>query len=130
MRIIYCLLCFSFLLGSCSGLQKSSKRAEDFTSFYQRFHRDSLFQVQRVRFPVNGYAIEGGRISAWTKEDWSMHKNGLEQIDTSVYLTERYERHGIIQERIYQTDSGVLIERHFSKFQNQWFLTFYLYVFL
>lgn len=99
-------------------------------SFYQRFHQDSLFQIQRTRFPLDGYAIEGGNISPWKKEEWIMHKNGLENIDSQIYQTQRIERPGLMQEKIYQQDSGVLIERHFSLLQNRWFLTFYLYVFL
>ena len=131
MRIYFCLCCaLFFLCQACQGLKKSAASVEDYQGFYQRFHRDSLFQLQRVRFPLDGYSIEGGQIKAWSEQDWVMHKNGLEQMDTSIYQTERYERHGHIHERIFQPNSGVMIERHFSLLNQQWFLTFYLYVFL
>lgn len=131
MKIRYLLLLLCISCWACQGTKKvSAKKQESFDVFYQRFHRDSLFQIERVRFPLNGYAIEGGRVSSWSKAEWVMHKNGLEAIDTAIYQTERFTQHEVLQERIYQADSGVLIERHFSLLQNQWFLTFYLYVFL
>ncbi len=109
---------------------RSSKGNENFEGFYQRFHQDSLFQVSRTRFPLDGYSIEGGRIEGWEPEQWVMHKNGLEVIDTSIYLTERRLNPGEVRERIYQAQGGMLIERHFRLIDRRWWMTFYLYVFL
>ena len=118
------------LLSCTSRLQKASHKAENFEGFYQRFHKDSLFQMRRVQFPVDGYSIEGGQINAWSSEDWAMHKNGLSAIDTTVYRTERRVKEQEVRERIYQANSGMLIERHFRLIDYRWYLTFYLYVFL
>lgn len=123
-------LCLIFLSACHSSKQSLHSSPEAFLPFYERFHQDSLFQVQRVLFPLDGYSIEGGRITSWSLEDWAMHKNGLNNIDTAVYKTERIEHPGKIKERIYQPHSGVLIERQFSLVKNKWFLSLYLYIFL
>lgn len=120
------------LCGACTGGRQigNGSAPEDFMQFYQRFHRDSLFQRSRVRFPLDGYRIEGGRITAWSGADWAPHRNGLEAIDTTVYRIERLRGEGEIREKIYQDQGGLLIERHFRLLDQRWWLTFYLYVFL
>lgn len=119
------------LLPACQ-LTKSSHKSKDenFIAFYQRFHRDSLFQMERLAIPVDGYAIEGGSIQSWQREKWAMHKNGLTDMDTTIYTTQRVMEPQLIRERIFQANSSMLIERHFSLREKKWFLTFYLYVFL
>lgn len=132
MKNTFYLLLFAMTFWSACTSSRSGQisKGEDYFVFYQKFHQDSLFQVERVRFPLDGYSIEGGQITSWDENSWVMHKNGLADIDTSIYKTERNTRFGVIQERIYLPNSGMLIERHFSLLNKKWFLTFYLYIFL
>ncbi len=51
----------------------------DFLAFYQRFHDDSLYQLEHIIFPLQGIPAEAdsativdGRFR-WQKEDWIMH---------------------------------------------------------
>lgn len=122
--LLLCVLSFSAcLVGKRGG-------GENFSAFYQRFHRDSLFQMERLADPVDGYAIEGGSIQSWQTNQWAMHKNGLSDVDSTLYRTERIVEPQLVRERIFLPNSSMLIERHFSLREKKWFLTFYLYVFL
>ncbi len=44
-------LVFMFLI-SCGKAGKSSRNEEDFSVFFDKFSKDSAFQVSRVKFPV------------------------------------------------------------------------------
>ena len=64
---------YAFLFFSLSCETKSSREFEDFNIFYHKFNSDSLFQMERIAFPLPGIRTEEmsvlDSIYSWKKED-------------------------------------------------------------
>ncbi len=100
----------------------------DFHDFYNRFHTDSTYQMNRISFPLAGLAQEGDSILVmveknWNTNDWKIHKpfddhNGtFERTFTNI--------NGIITENIVGNGGMFSIQKRYSKLANQWYLIFY-----
>ncbi len=105
---------------------------EGFNDFYEKFHRDSLFQVNHVIWPLQGEksvqtdsSTTEVQAYSWTPETWIMHH----PID---YSTNDYVREvnmmgdfmviEVVKTRMY----GYGIERRFAKQANgDWALIYY-----
>ncbi|HEU0125876.1 MAG TPA: hypothetical protein VFQ56_06205, partial [Flavobacterium sp.] len=46
---------------------------ENFDEFNKKFHSDSLFQVSRVDFPIEGKHVSGFEQYNWTRKNWQFH---------------------------------------------------------
>ena len=127
-----------FALFSCKNLnQKSSENTRenttenaDFTDFYEKFHSDSLFQVEHIAWPLNGMrAVEIDSQSVmqkytWQPEEWTMHRLAiLNNGDYEQELT--WMDNDFVSERVRLKNSSFGLERHFSRFNNSWELVFY-----
>ncbi len=100
---------------------------EKFDRFYQKFHNDSIFQVSRIKFPLQGYTIDStGRHNAWKKENWVMHKIIVNHIDTSQFTVEKDLTSTTYKEKIYIEGGGFSATRIFKMFDGKWFLTSYI----
>lgn len=96
---------------------------EDFESFYTKFHEDSIFQIQRVKFPLEGYAIDTSEQSTtWSKNNWITHKNTVQKIDTSVFTIETNKQSNAYHEKIYIDGGGFSSERVFKRINGKWYL--------
>lgn len=107
---------------------------ERFDVFYQRFHKDSLFQLSRVKFPLPGVNTEVDHVWKqkygadpvnyhWTKQDWPMHRL---LTDTVTYKIRRRKEKGMLVEDIYIPDSDFLFTRKFRLLDGKWFLVYML----
>lgn len=106
---------------------------ENFPQFYDRFHRDSLFQLSRVQFPLPGLntAIESDEQLAntadgpvnyrWTKSNWPLH-HAME--DTVTYKLKRKQSGALLVETIYIPDSDFIFIRKFRLIKNKWYLVY------
>lgn len=54
---------------------------QGFVEFYEKFHTDSVFQMQRIQFPLKGEEVvevnDSTRALApmtWTAENWALHR--------------------------------------------------------
>lgn len=103
---------------------------ESFETFYEQFHRDSLFQISRLQEPMQGLVIEGKSISQWGNRPWVMHRAGKGNLDPDIFKVEQDRVGDRLIERIYEPGSILYNERHFELINGKWFLTYYLNFFL
>lgn len=103
---------------------------EGFSDFYQKFHSDSLFQVEHIVFPLEGLpnnadsAIVAAKTFRWTPETWRMQRQFDFQVSEYkreiVPLTET-----IVMERILHQSGEFGMERRFAIIGGEWHLIYY-----
>ncbi len=100
---------------------------ENFNTFYNHFHNDSVFQVSRVKFPLKGYAIDTSEIPVnWKKDNWIMHKYNINDIDTALFKVETAHDKNSYTEKIYIEGGGFKNERKFKRINGKWYLISYI----
>lgn len=120
---------------SCTQKQKNKSASDDslqglpegFSEFYQKFHEDSIYQLDHILFPFQSRKYETKDMyttHTWQREDWKIHKaldknqEGFEREYTVVdsqYLTEI----------IYLKAGGFGLERRFAYLDTAWYLVMY-----
>ena len=104
----------------------SSNHSENFEEFNCQFHSDSIFQLSRINFPIEGKLIEGFEKQNWTSKNWELmkipvsEKSSLPNHKHSVRKTD-----GILIEKFWIDNSDFLVERRFKKIDGKWFLIYY-----
>ena len=106
--------------------ENESFLSEEFTDFYDRFHSDSLYQLEHIVFPLEGRTYDESNkpiAKSWTIENWVLHKpfNDMGGTFSRSYT----EFGGIISEKIIDDRNISNMERRFSKINNKWHLIFY-----
>ena len=118
---------------------------EDFDAFYARFHTDSAFQMQRVRFPLPGEHTEAKTEEAssemgqplpvdtsrgegtpsvyWTAERWEMQTEEL--LDTTRFEVKWQRRDSLVRQQVYVPNSGFAVARTFQRIDGKWYLVYY-----
>lgn len=109
------------------GVSDFENLPEDFREFHERFHLDSVFQMNRISFPLRGLPAH------FTEEDiyyeyqdslWVLHR----PYDTSSNL---YKREWIqrssdeIEEFIVSTEADFGMSRTFKQSGGYWYLVYY-----
>ncbi len=108
-------------------IEKGRIHYELFDTFSEKFHADSLFQLERLKFPIQGYAVnQEGNESHWSKSNWLMHRFPIQMLDTSVYKVKITERKGERIEEIFIEGSGFRTERVFKQIKGKWYLTSFI----
>jgi len=110
-------------------IQKIS--SEDFTSFYNKFTTDSLFQISRIIFPLKGgtYSLNNELKEdslPWIKEKWQFCVANIYKIDTAKYKTKILVQDSDITEDIWKDNSGFMMERHFRLIKGKWYQDYFL----
>jgi len=101
---------------------------EDFETFYLEFHKDSLYQVNHVLFPLQGLPAQADSLMKlngnfqWQKSDWNMHKPFSS--NNGEFTRDFLDMGNIITEDIY-TKEGFGMQRRFMKSNGDWFLIYY-----
>ncbi len=102
---------------------------KDFYEFYAKFHADTVFQLQRITFPLSGKPSSGQfefEVSdfKWTRDGWRIHKAFQEEDDT---FSRKFVVHapGMISEFIYTQTFGFYMERRFAKLSDGWNLIYF-----
>ena len=100
---------------------------KDFHTFYDQFHTDSLFQMERIVFPLKGIGKLSDTSSIaqeimWQREDWVLHKpfnrdGSFERVFTNIS--------GIITEYISSTNGMFSMEKRYAKLGGEWHLIYY-----
>lgn len=126
--IIACILLGGSFLMSCKDQFAKSKGAgESFEHFFSKFHSDSLFQMERIRFPLPGINTDemamDDTIYYWEAENWKMHHDV--NLDTTDFIVERNISDSLTVEKIYEENTGFIIERTFEKIDGRWYLVYY-----
>lgn len=102
---------------------------EEFNTFFQRFHEDSLYQIEHITFPLQG--LPSGADSTaradnnfvWEKETWRMHRH----MPPNSGYTREYEilTPTLINEYTADSDKSYGLVRRFAKLDNDWYLIYY-----
>lgn len=112
---------------SHESLKTTTEAAEDYATFYSRFHSDSLFQMSRIKFPIDGYFSNGaGDEVNWTPSNWIIHRLHIHDADTSVYTVKLTGTATLKKEVLYIEGSGFKIERKFQNINGKWYLVGYI----
>ena len=99
---------------------------DDFVSFYDRFHKDSLFQIDHIIFPLAGVpAYDSLRSNDWTwkLEDWTMHRPFDDK--GGVFKRNWYNVNSVIIEKIVDSSGRFSMERRWVKMGQEWTMIYY-----
>ncbi len=103
------------------------KLPDDFHDFYNKFHTDSLFQMEHIIFPLEG--LKKSKDSnemipvKWEKNEWRMHRpfNDYE----GTFERSFTNMDGIITEYIRSTNGMFSLEKRYAKINGEWHLIYY-----
>lgn len=113
-------------LASCGGKQSEPAPSElpaayaDFPEFYERFHRDSAFQMAHIQFPLMGKSDTG----TWWLTEWRLHRPvDYERSDFSREFTPIGE--DILIETIVHKMGDFGMVRRWARLGDEWHLIYY-----
>ena len=126
--VCFCLLCLIF---SCKTEPKASDEGlQDFPAFYERFHSDSTFQLDRITFPLQGLperadsTILARNNFRWSKESWKIQKPF--DLSNSEFEQEFLPlSDDLIIEKLSHKKWGLAITRRFARLDDGWHLIYY-----
>jgi Domain of unknown function (DUF4348) len=102
----------------------------DFLSFYQRFHDDSLYQLEHVTFPLQGIPSDADSATIvdgkfrWQKEGWVMH-HPIEDAEIQFSRSFKKISDEMVVENIKVAAGQYGMQRRFSKLGDDWYLIYY-----
>ncbi len=132
MRRLICLYLFSgtlLLLQACNGAEEQPATA-DFDVFFDKFHRDSLYQMQHITFPLEGLPSDANAETIasgsfrWDAENWQLHRpfNNANHEFSRELLS--FGNDLVIEKIIHKSGEYGTIRR-FAKMGNEWYLIYY-----
>lgn len=106
-----------------------SKLPAEFTAFYEKFHDDSLFQIQHCVFPMEGLPDQADSLLdresfRWTADMWRMQHRIPADSKLKTEYSSLFET--MITERILDEEKGLGMERRFAKIGDEWELIYYV----
>jgi hypothetical protein len=123
-------------LNASEQVVTSGALPEDFNTFYQKFHQDSLYQMAHITWPLPGSkglqvdsTTTGTQSTYWQPEEWRMMR--LDLIESGDFIREINPIGDmLVVERIRAKAVPFGIERRFAKqANNEWELIFYADIF-
>lgn len=132
-KIKYCMFFFVLVVFACTTKIKDKEirdKKEDFSSFFYNFSKDSVFQKERIIFPLKySYEdIDSGLINElldnnkWFYIDFNKDKSAKNNnVDAFEVIVKKISENKIkyIRKGI---DNGILVEFYFIKINDKWFL--------
>jgi hypothetical protein len=124
------LLSTILILGCKNDRTPSSKNLDDFPAFYERFHSDPDFQLERITFPLQGLPKQADAETLasgtfrWTRDNWTIQQ----PIDTenSEFIREFLPlSDDMIIEKLTHKKWGLAITRRFARLDDGWHLIYY-----
>ncbi|MEM8523282.1 MAG: hypothetical protein AAGG68_01500 [Bacteroidota bacterium] len=131
--ITYCFLLTIFV--SCGNENKeqvveaTTPDANDFEAFYNRFHSDSVYQIEHILFPLQGLptnadtTILRNRDFYYQKEGWVVQNRLPENSDFRSEIAAIDS--ALVIERILHQSGQYAMERRFAKMDGEWMLIYY-----
>ncbi len=109
--------------------EPSAKLTNGFIQFYDRFHSDSVYQMEHIVFPLEGIParLEDGIVPegfAWQKETWKLHKL-FDGSDGKFVQTLDEVGNALVIDQIKDTAGDYGMQRRFAKMGDEWFLIYY-----
>ncbi len=108
----------------------SAELPADFVAFYERFHLDSLYQMNHIDFPLEGTPPMHDTLTLqepsfrWKASEWILHKPFAQDLQGYQQSFLKFED-GIIIEKIIQAQVNIGMERRFVKREDEWVLIYY-----
>ena len=102
----------------------------DFLAFYQRFHDDSLYQLEHVVFPLQGLPADADSATIvngkfrWQREGWAMH-HPIEDAGTQFSRSMKKITDEMVIENIKVAGGQYGMQRRWSKSDDDWYLIYY-----
>lgn len=102
----------------------------EFEAFYDRFHLDSLYQMQHITFPLEGIPAQADSATLvdnsfrWQKDDWRMHRP-FNRYDNNFQREFLPVGKTMIVEKITDGKTGFSMTRRFAKLDDEWYLIYY-----
>ncbi len=102
---------------------------DGFRKFYENFHRDSIFQLNHIHFPLEGIPEKETEDTDfgnfyWKKENWNLHRP-FNAMDGSFIREFHPVGENIVIENILHTEANYGMQRRFSKDGDDWYLIYY-----
>jgi hypothetical protein len=103
----------------------------DFLLFYEKFHRDSAFQLQHIRFPLPGLPSmsdpDNFKQSGffYEKDSWKLHRSFDPEAKGYTHDFTMVSKDYLIIEKIREKETGIGLERRFVKQDGEWMLIYY-----
>ena len=91
----------------------------DFVTFYNKFHSDSIYQMNHIVFPLAG-KNEGVK---WQKENWKLHKPFNDQNGAYQRTFDNFS--GLIIETIVEKTGALKIVKSYNKTDDDYNLIYY-----
>ncbi len=91
----------------------------DFVTFYNKFHSDSIYQMNHIVFPL----AEKSDGSKWQKENWKLHKAFNDQGGAYQRTFDNFS--GIIFETIVEKTGAFKIVKRYSRINDDYNLIYY-----
>jgi len=133
--LVKCFSLFCIIVNYCCKtaptrmeLKPSIPDVLDFRSFYSIFHRDSVYQLRHIQFPLEGMPEQNDSTNysngfKWYKTNWTLHHAFNEQ-DSLFQREFTLLDSTLIIETIYHLLSPMRMERRFS-YNQDWQLIYY-----
>ena len=112
-------------LTNCST-PKGVLRSEDFNLFYNRFHSDTVFQLKRIKFPIDGYRVDHDGETLWNKENWNYLTTKVYDVDTTKYSVHYEKLNNSFYQKSWIMNSGFNSEYRFELLKRKWYLVYAL----
>ena len=120
------------IIVSCDKFKKTRTKSinnkevtiENFDKFYDKFHIDSLFQMSRIKFPLEGYQFDSEGKTNWSKTNWITLKTKIYDIDTTEYKIEFKKTDKSFSEKFWVENSGFWSEYKFEVINGKWYLVY------
>ena len=103
----------------------------DFVEFYDKFHTDSLYQMEHIIFPLEGLPNslgDGDTTSTkrffWKREEWKKHNHFN---DPSGQFEHWYQvlDERLIEHWVQMKGTDMVIHRRFARLDDGWYLIYY-----
>lgn len=99
---------------------------EDFEKFYKRFNSDTVFQIKRVKFPLDGYQVDEMGKATWSKKNWVYHAATIYEITDPFYKTSINKEKTSVTDVVEAETGDFYFERRFELIKGKWFLVYCL----
>jgi hypothetical protein len=103
----------------------------DFSAFFDKFHEDSVYQIEHIIFPLEGLPASTGDGDTLTslryfyqKADWKIHRHINDpgkDFDNWFEITDAR----VIEHWIQMKGTNLHMRRRFAKLEDGWYLIYY-----
>ncbi|TAF09524.1 MAG: DUF4348 domain-containing protein [Flavobacteriia bacterium] len=111
-------------LNTISKVDTEEILIEDFDEFYDKFHKDSIFQMSRINFPLDGIKVDSDVEKKWSKMNWTVLKTKIYEVDTTEFKIQYKKANDSFYQKFWIENSGFWGEYKFRLIGNKWYLVY------